>query len=209
MVYAIPKWDPDRGYRLAPYIWRAAERAIYAELESFVNNPLTDEALQLAVEYALQTDEMIRMMVREGRWSVDDVAKMPGVKHLARVLGQPFFLDETPYLDRPDTESWLAFLPAPESVGEVGFGTSLEGALEKRKEHEQQEQLRLLDMAFAAGGLSEREIEVLMRQHGIDFPYCETYEELGEAMDMTKSGARKLYIRALNKARAGAAELGD
>lgn len=66
----------------------------------------------------------------------------------------------------------------------------------------------ILDLCFAAGGLTEREIESVMRMHGIDFPQTLTYEDLGQAMGLTRRGAWGVYHRALNKAQAGAAALG-
>lgn len=208
MLYAIPRWNPEKG-RLAPYVSTAARNACLKHLQANVNTQIIEAQLEEAAYRVLWGPSgaeygpaiFLRQKVWRGELTeeqaLEQLQQDRQVQNLARLMSQPIYLDEQVTLDSEGGETVgdyiAAYVPDPEEA-------------EEQAEIDAQ-CLRELDEIFTLARLTEREIESLMRKHGLDYPMCETWGELGIEMGLTKRGAWGVYHRALGKAQTAAAEL--
>ena len=55
------------------------------------------------------------------------------------------------------------------------------------------------ELLFLLKYISDRERHVIIRKLGLDGKRCETFEEIGDSLNITKQGARKIFLTATNK----------
>jgi DNA-directed RNA polymerase sigma subunit (sigma70/sigma32) len=196
MWTALPKWDPDHasGGRLAGYLGRVIVRAMTRQAKEDYNLPVLEgkEKVWVPMTRTLEdgTGREVPLYHADGspigRWEYQRAA----------------WLDLDAPMGGEDEETWGAkvgiYDPNIDYVSMVVW--------EQEYAASQEWAMTILDIVFALGGLSEKEMECLMRMWELgDYPQPQTYDELAEAMGYAnRSGAQKLYARAMAKARAGA-----